>query len=35
MKRDKERITVFSFITKKLRAHEAVNTSCVCKVRTL
>ena len=35
MKRDKERITVFSFITKKLRAHEVVNTSCVCKVRTL
>ena len=35
MKRDKERITTFSFISKKLRAHEAVNTNCMCKVRTL
>ena len=35
MKGDEERITVFSFISKKLRAHEAVNTSCVCKIRTL
>ena len=35
MKGDKERITAFSFISKKLGAHEAVNTSCVCKVRTL
>ena len=35
MKRDKERITAFSFISKKLRIHEAVNTSCMSKVRTL
>ena len=35
MKRDKERITAFSFILKELRVHEAVNTSCMCKVRTL
>ena len=35
MKRDKERITTFSFILKKLRAHEAVSTNCMRKVRTL
>ena len=35
MKRDKERVTTFSFISTKLRAHEAVNTNCMCKVRTL
>ena len=35
MKRDKERITAFSFISEKLRAHEAVNKSCMCKVRIL
>ena len=35
MKRDKEGITTFSFISKKHRAHEAVNTNCMCKIRTL
>ena len=35
MKRDKEKVTAFSFISKKLRAHEAVNTSRMCKVRIL
>ena len=35
MKRYKERIRTFSFISKKLRAHEAVNTNCMRKERTL
>ena len=35
MKRDKERITEFSFISKKLRTHEVVNTNCIYKVRIL